>query len=141
MRPNTKLTTAQFRSFFTAWHYDPKPMIWDGLYVSIQPIPAKAAPVASPKAAVPATPAPTRSPSPPPSQTPNLSPTPAPSAPSTAIAVAAADSSGLIATPTQRNVPVAANGPETTLLLVLAILAILGISAWRVTGRMSRRRR
>jgi hypothetical protein len=142
MRPNTKLTTAQFRGFFTAWHYDPKPMIWDGLYVSIQPIPAKAAPVASPKpAAVPATPAPTPSPSPSRSPTPNLSPTPAPSASPAAIAVAAAGSSGLIATAAPRNVPVAANGPETALLLVLAILAILGIGAWRVAGPISCRRR
>jgi hypothetical protein len=142
MRPNTKLTTAQFRGFFTAWHYDPKPMIWDGLFVSIQPIPAKAAPVASPKpAAAPPTPALTPSPSPSPSPTPDLSPTPPPSASPAAIAVAAADSSGLTATAAPRNVPVAANGPETALLLVLAILAILGIFAWRVAGPMSRRRR
>jgi hypothetical protein len=146
MRPNTKLTTAQFRGFFTAWHYDPKPMIWDGLYVSIQPIQAKAAPVGSPKpAVVPPTPAPTPvptpSPSPSPSPTPNLSQTPAPSASPAAIAVAAADSSGLIATSAPRNVPVAANGPETALLLVLAILAILGVGAWRVAGPISRRRR
>lgn len=142
MRPNTKLTTAQFRGFFTAWHYDPKPMIWDGLYVSIQPIPAKAAPVASPKpAAVPPTPAPTPAPSPSPNPTPNLSPTPPPSASSTAIAVAAADSSARIATAAPRDVPVAANGPEPALLLVLAGLAILGIFAWRVAGPMSRRRR
>jgi len=146
MRPNTKLTTAQFRGFFTAWHYDPKPMIWDGLYVSIQPIPAKVAPVASPKpAAVPATPAPTPvptlSPSPSPSPTPSLSPTPAPSASLAAIAVAAAGSPGLIATAAPGNVPVGANGPETALLLGLAILAVLGIAAWRVAGPISRRRR
>jgi hypothetical protein len=144
MRPNTKLTTAQFRGFFTAWHYDPKPMIWDGLYVSIQPIPAKVAPVASSKpAAAPPTPAPTPvprpSPSPSPSPTPNLSATPAPSASPAAIAVAAADSSGLLATAAPPNVPVAANGPETALLLVLAILAVLGIAAWRVAGPISRR--
>jgi hypothetical protein len=142
MRPNTKLTTAQFRGFFTAWHYDPKPMIWDGLYVSIQPIQAKAAPVASAKpAALAPTPAPTPSPSALPSPTPNLSPTPAPSASSVAIAVAAAGSSGLIATAAPGNVPVAANGPEIALLLVLAILAIVGIATWCVAGPMSRRRR
>lgn len=140
MRPNTKLTTAQFRGFFTAWHYDPKPMIWDGLYVSIQPIPAKAAPIASAKpVAVPATPAPTVAPTP--SPTPSLSPTPATSASPAAIVVAAADSSGLIATAAPRNVPVAANGPETALLLVLAGLAILGVIALRVASPTRRRRR
>jgi hypothetical protein len=138
MRPNTKLTTAQFRGFFTAWHYDPKPMIWDGLYVSIQPIPAKAAPMAS---AAPAPPAEAPSPSPSPSPTPSLWPTPASSASSAAIAVAAAGSSGLVATPAPRNAPVTAIGPETALPLVLAILAIVGIGVWRVAGPMSRRRR
>jgi len=76
MPPNTRLTLAQFRRFFTAWHYDPKPMVWDGTYVSIQPVasrvaaPTTAAPravatkrPASPKPAVarpaPSTPAPT----------------------------------------------------------------------------------
>jgi hypothetical protein len=41
MPPDTKLTAAQFQHFFTPWKYAPKPMIWDGRYVSIQPIPAK----------------------------------------------------------------------------------------------------
>ena len=43
MPPNTKLTTAQLRRYFTPWKYAPKPMVWDGRYVSIQPVP-KAAP-------------------------------------------------------------------------------------------------
>jgi hypothetical protein len=43
MKPDTKLTPSQFRRFFTPWKYAPKAMIWDGLYVSVQPIPAKAA--------------------------------------------------------------------------------------------------
>jgi len=133
MRPNTKLTTAQFRGFFTAWHYDPKPMIWDGLYVSIQPIPPKTAPVASAKpAAVAATPVPT----PAPTSSPSLSPSP------TAIAVAAAGSSGLIPTAVPGDVPVAANGPEPSLLMaILTSLAILAIGAWRVVGPIRRRRR
>ena len=38
MRPNTKLTVRELRRFFTPWHYDPKPMVWDGRYVSIQPV-------------------------------------------------------------------------------------------------------
>ncbi len=39
MPPNTKLTTAQLRRFFTPWKYAPMPMVWDGRYVSIQPVP------------------------------------------------------------------------------------------------------
>ena len=41
MKPNTKLTVAQFRRFFTPWRYAPKRMIWDGRYVSIQPVTPK----------------------------------------------------------------------------------------------------
>jgi hypothetical protein len=39
MRPNTKLTVSQLRQFFTPWRYAPKRMIWDGRYISIQPLP------------------------------------------------------------------------------------------------------
>src|SRR6187551_3923497 len=39
MAPNTKLTTAQLKRFFTPWKYAPRAMIWDGRYVSIQPVP------------------------------------------------------------------------------------------------------
>ena len=42
MAPNTKLTTAQLKRFFTPWKYAPRAMIWDGRYVSIQPVPIKA---------------------------------------------------------------------------------------------------
>jgi hypothetical protein len=38
MRPNTKLTVTQLKRFFTKWWYAPKRMIWDGKFVSIQPI-------------------------------------------------------------------------------------------------------
>jgi hypothetical protein len=58
MRPDTKLTPAQLRHYFTPWKYVPKRMIWDGLYVSIQPIPANSAstaPAASPLASASAT--------------------------------------------------------------------------------------
>jgi hypothetical protein len=40
MRPGKSLTVKQLRGFFTAWWYAPKRMVWDGLYVSIQPVPA-----------------------------------------------------------------------------------------------------
>ena len=61
MPPNTKLTPTQLKRFFTPWKYDPKPMIWDGRYVSIQPIPVKATPptaTATPAAPATATPGP-----------------------------------------------------------------------------------
>jgi hypothetical protein len=40
MRPGKSLTVSQLRGFFTPWRYAPKRMVWDGSYVSIQPIPA-----------------------------------------------------------------------------------------------------
>ena len=41
MKPGTSLSVAQLRRFFTPWQYEPMPMVWDGRYVSIQPVPAK----------------------------------------------------------------------------------------------------
>jgi hypothetical protein len=68
MPPNTRLTTAQLRRFFTPWRYDPKPMIWDGRYVSIQPIPvSKSAPAR-------ATARPTARPTPSPTAAPTVAP-------------------------------------------------------------------
>ena len=146
MRPNTKLMTAQFRGFFTAWHYDPKPMIWDGLYVSIQPIPAQAAPAPTPApTAVPATPtlSPSPSPSPSPSASPSRAPTSGPSASSVAIAIAAAS---------QAQLPPADPGPAATaaagpgipiLVATLAAVAVVSALVWRrarpATGSSSRR--
>jgi len=72
MPPNTKLTPAQLKRFFTPWKYKPLPMIWDGTYVSIQPVPKKAAAASAA--------APAASPSPPPSPLPSPSPSPVPSA-------------------------------------------------------------
>jgi hypothetical protein len=37
-KPDTRLSVAQFRHFFTPWRYPPRRMIWDGTYVSIQPV-------------------------------------------------------------------------------------------------------
>lgn len=59
MRPNTSLTIAQLRRFFTPWKYVPLPMVWDGTYVSIQPVPVRPA---APNVAEP--PSPTPSPGP-----------------------------------------------------------------------------
>lgn len=38
MPPNTELSIARFRGFFTPWRYEPRSMVWDGRYVSIQPV-------------------------------------------------------------------------------------------------------
>jgi hypothetical protein len=38
MRPDTRLTPSQFKSFFTPWHYGPIRMAWEGDWVSIQPV-------------------------------------------------------------------------------------------------------
>ena len=38
MKPNTSLSVGRFRDFFTSWRYAPKAMVWDGRFVSIQPI-------------------------------------------------------------------------------------------------------
>ena len=50
MPPNTKLSIAELKRFFTPWRYAPKRMIWDGRYVSIQPIPVAAANTVAPTA-------------------------------------------------------------------------------------------
>ncbi len=43
MKPNKKLTVAQFKRFFTPWRYAPKRMIWDGRFISVQPVTPKPA--------------------------------------------------------------------------------------------------
>lgn len=41
MPPDTELSLQRLRRFFTAWDYAAKAMIWDGRFVSIQPIAAR----------------------------------------------------------------------------------------------------
>ena len=38
MKPNTRLTSAQLRRFFTPWHYGRIRMVWEGRWLSIQPV-------------------------------------------------------------------------------------------------------
>lgn len=38
MAPDKKLSIDQLRRFFTGWRYEPLPMVWDGTFVSIQPV-------------------------------------------------------------------------------------------------------
>jgi len=85
MPPDTKLTLSQLRRYFTPWRYDPVPMIWDGKYVSIQPLPVSTkAPTAKPTPAPSAartsipTPTPTEAPATPtPASSPSVGPSPA----------------------------------------------------------------
>jgi hypothetical protein len=70
MRPDTKLTPAQLKTFFTPWHYAGVRMAWEGDWVSIQPVGSSASaaptpkpkPKATPKPTAPQTPAPVASP-------------------------------------------------------------------------------
>jgi hypothetical protein len=39
MPPDTRLTPTQLRRYFTPWKYAPMSMVWDGRYVTIQPVP------------------------------------------------------------------------------------------------------
>ncbi len=49
MKPGTSLTLKELRRFFTPWRYAPRAMVWDGMYVSIQPVPVpRSEPSASP---------------------------------------------------------------------------------------------
>jgi hypothetical protein len=38
MPPDSELTIKELRRYFTAWRYEPKAMVWDGRFVSIQPV-------------------------------------------------------------------------------------------------------
>ncbi len=48
MPPDTRLTPAQLRRYFTPWYYAPIRMVWDGTYVSIQPSASAAAQPSTP---------------------------------------------------------------------------------------------
>jgi hypothetical protein len=61
MKPDTKLTPAQFNGFWTAWHYAKVSMAYEGRWISIQGVATATAPAPSPKP--PATPAPSLLPS------------------------------------------------------------------------------
>ena len=74
MRPDTKLTPAQLKGFFTPWHYAGVRMAWEGQWVSVQPVAAKAARPA------PATPRPAAKPTAKPTPRPTPRSTPSPTA-------------------------------------------------------------
>jgi hypothetical protein len=144
MRPDTKLTPAQLKTFFTPWHYAKVRMAWEGRWVSVQPIPATAAasptprPSPSPAPATPSpspSPSPTLSPSPTPSPSPTLSPTPLAS-PFDAAALVVGGAGGTTATDTDPSTePVAATGPGGVAALLsagaLTVVAVVMAAAVR----------
>jgi hypothetical protein len=142
MAPNTKLTTAQLKRFFTPWKYAPRAMIWDGRYVSIQPGPVKASAAAS------ASPAPSRAASSASSvvasQAPIASPSPSPAAMSSgsaapAVAVLTSDQpDGSGAVSDADALPAADASPAPLGVVVaggLMLMAIAGLLALRMRSR------
>jgi len=138
MPPNTKLTTAQLKHYFTPWKYAPRAMIWDGRYVSIQPVPVKAAAVAS-ASAVPS-PAASASPSVVASQVPTAAPSlMATSSVAPAVALLASERPGTSDAVTAPD-PVAATDvfapPLRVVLTVgLVLVAIAGLVAFGMRRR------
>jgi hypothetical protein len=151
MRPNTRLTPAQLRRFFTPWRYPPIAMPWDGRFLSIQPVPRGTAPAAasapkpSPKPSPPAV-VEVASPSPAPSVVPSASPSPQPSpsaepvvlSPSLAplVAVVPSIAASPAAPPAEQPVA-AAQGPPDPMplviggLVVLVLVAAAFLTRWR----------
>jgi hypothetical protein len=139
MRPGKSLTVKQLRGFFTPWWYAPKRMVWDGLYVSIQPVPAQPQVAKS---------LPMTIPPPTPSAVPSATASPAaggvaqvgraasPVAPSQAAPIVPAPD-GVPASPTN----VEAGGAPAVQVLLLALVAILLLIAATWLGRARPRRR
>jgi hypothetical protein len=135
MRPGRSLTVGQLRGFFTPWRYAPKRMVWDGLYVSIQPVPARPPEIAK---ALPAT-----LPSPRASATPSASALPSPDAVGAADARPASDpsSSPLPAIASDPPAPaVTETGNEIPPVAGLVVLCVLGAALVLGLGLAARRR-
>ena len=77
MRPDTKLTPTQLKTFFTPWHYAGVRMAWEGDWVSIQPIGSSGSPAPTPTRKPTSTPKPTARPT----RAPVASPSPSSVAP------------------------------------------------------------
>jgi hypothetical protein len=140
MRPGKSLTIKQLRGFFTPWWYAAKRMIWDGLYVSVQPVPAPKPQVAK---SLPMT-----IPPPVPSAVPSATASsaaggvglvgqpPSPVTPSQAAPIAP-DPEAVAAAPTSSD---AATGPTTPLLLVALVSFLLFVVATWFGKERPRRR-
>jgi hypothetical protein len=137
MRPDTRLTPAQLRGFFTPWHYARIRMAWEGRWVSTQAIPSgstSAAAPASPRATVKpaATPKPTHA-----ASVPSPSPSPATTVPvAAAVATISAEASPASTDPTSS---VADTGAATGLFLGVALLIVFVLAMTRAMGRSRHR--
>ena len=130
MAPNTKLTTAELKRFFTPWKYAPRAMVWDGRYVSIQPIPAMSAAAQAPSLA--------------PSVSPSIAASPPTAAssgsPGPAIAVFAVDDPGSTQPEAALDsVPVSGESPVPIWIVVAGAVAIVA-TALLLALRLRRRR-
>jgi hypothetical protein len=145
MPPNTTLTVDQLSTYFTRWHYDPLPMVWDGTFVSIQPLTDEelAAPTTAPTAAPtpPPTPVPTvaQTSSPVPTAEPPAGPTSSTTAPQ--VADAGATSSPPV-TSGGTSAPVGRDAAASSVpIVVIALIVGLGLAMIGLVGRWRRRRR
>jgi hypothetical protein len=153
MRPDTRLTPAQLRGFFTPWHYARIRMAWEGRWVSIQGIPGTVAkspatpkspatrtPTPKPKAIqpAPATPRPTPEATQTPRATPSVPAVPAATATATATPAVAALVAQPSAAPPATAGPVVDSRPAVWILLVLGLLIATLLGLARILRRRSR---
>lgn len=134
MPPDTKLTPAQLKRYFTPWKYAPRAMIWDDRYVSIQPVPVKATAPAATKAPSPVA---SITASQPTGSAPSLSPNPAAVASPSAVPAFAAPASdrphGSDGDPASDPVPASETSAESIGIVAagLVLVAIAGLLALR----------
>jgi hypothetical protein len=138
MRPDTKLTPSQFRTFFTPWHYGRIRMAWEGDWVSIQAVRTTTAAKATPKPTAKATAAPTLTPTPTPSATPAPSPTPDPTTAAIAVVAGPISSAPADVAP-ESGAPTSETGwdPWAIVALAAALLLVLGAAVLGGSGRNS----
>ncbi len=147
MPPDTRLTPAQLAGFVTPWHYARIRMIWEGHYISIQPVAsspttAPRAPTATARPKLTAQPAaspsptstPTPSASPPRSPEPSLdsSPSPVTAALDASPSGAATNDGAVRPLASTAGVPVPGNGWDPMVVIVLAaiggVIGVIGIA-------------
>jgi hypothetical protein len=144
MKPNTKLTPKQLKTFFTPWHYAKVRMAYEGKWISVRPRLTAVSTTTTKASAQPATVTTTAGPSAAPiateRSTPSTSPTPTtasvtpPADDLIAIADPGTPSRPPPATPVDRSPP--SNGSDATpaiavSLTVIAVLALVGASTRR----------
>jgi hypothetical protein len=120
MPPDTKLTPAQLRRFFTTWWYAPTRMVWDGRYVSIQPVPAMVT-----------------APAPRPAPTPTRRPSRAPALSTASAAAPSPSSSAGPATASPDPSPAPAGSPGTAAASASPSGLIAAVIASRSSGSMA----